>query len=375
MDAVAGIYRIAASLSPGIDALRSHVEFHRRGRFYATITLHDGRTFCVVRQGLALQRRSLYARLRAMAEYDDTRLPLRKCYYQRCVEAIVLSSDRREMSRMVEMGPAPSRRTRTRNSYASQWNSFVAWSEASGRRSLPAAPEDVAAYLEDRSESGARPSTLRVAAFAIARNHEDAGFDVPVHHGVARTALDELTRDDAPVPVRALPLDLDCYLAIRKTAHQPRWGRGGRLERATSARRRGEMDVAMIGLMRDARLRVSETAELTWGDIERVRGGSGRVRVVEAEEADYREVSADTMKRLWPIRRGTGDDEPVLGMRPNQIATRIGAAARQARSGRGLLRGQPPAGHDQGPGNPRRASGGRLRSRERTLAVVLPSVR
>ena len=75
MDAVAGIYRIAASLSPGIDALRSHVELHRRGRFYATITLHDGRTFCVVRQGLALQRRSPYARLRAMAEYDDTRLP------------------------------------------------------------------------------------------------------------------------------------------------------------------------------------------------------------------------------------------------------------------------------------------------------------
>ena len=30
-----------------------------------------------------------------------------------------------------------------------------------------------------------------------------------------------------------------------------------------------------------ARLRVSEAADLTWGDIERVRGGSGRVRVVE----------------------------------------------------------------------------------------------
>ena len=43
MDAVAAIYRLAASLSPGIDGLRSHVEFHRRGRFDATITLHDGR--------------------------------------------------------------------------------------------------------------------------------------------------------------------------------------------------------------------------------------------------------------------------------------------------------------------------------------------
>ena len=51
MDAVASVYRLAASLSPGIDSLRSHVEFHRRGRFDATITLHDGRSFGVVRQG------------------------------------------------------------------------------------------------------------------------------------------------------------------------------------------------------------------------------------------------------------------------------------------------------------------------------------
>ena len=75
MDAVAAVYRLAASISPGIDSLRSHVEFHRRGRFDATITLHDGRSFGVVRQGLALRRRSLYDRLRAIAEYDYSRRP------------------------------------------------------------------------------------------------------------------------------------------------------------------------------------------------------------------------------------------------------------------------------------------------------------
>ena len=75
MDAVASIYRLAASMSPGIDGLRSRVEFHRRGRFDATITLHDGRSFGVVRQGLALRRRSLYDRLRAIAQYDYTRRP------------------------------------------------------------------------------------------------------------------------------------------------------------------------------------------------------------------------------------------------------------------------------------------------------------
>ena len=236
---------------------------------------------------------------------------------------------------MPEVGPVTSRQTWKGGSYSSQWNSFVAWSKASGRRSMPASPEDVAAYLEDRSETGARPSTLRVAAAAIARNHRDAGFDAPVRHGAARSVLDELARNDDPTPNRALPLDLDRYLAIRRTAHKPRSGRGGWLERTPNARRRGSVDVAMIGLMRDTRLRVSEAADLTWGDIERVRGGSGRVRVRGAEETGYREVSADTMKLLLPVRRGAGDDELVLGMRPNQIAIRIGAAARQAGLGEG----------------------------------------
>ena len=75
MDSVAAVYRLASSLSPGSDGLRTHVEFHRRGRFDAAITLHDGRDFGVVRQGLALRRRSLYDRLRAIAEYDHSRRP------------------------------------------------------------------------------------------------------------------------------------------------------------------------------------------------------------------------------------------------------------------------------------------------------------
>ena len=54
----------------------------------------------------------------------------------------------------------------------------------------------------------------------------------------------------------------------------------------------------MIVLMRDARLRVSEAAELTWGDVERVRGGSGRARVVEASEEAYKEsVNAARLRR------------------------------------------------------------------------------
>ena len=119
---------------------------------------------------------------------------------------------------MAEVGLATSRQTRAGDSYANQWNRFVAWSKASGRGSLPASPQDVAAYLEDRSGTGARPSTLRVMAAAIAHNHRDAGLGVPLRRGAAKTVLDELPRDDAPGPSRAPPLELNGYLAIRKTA-------------------------------------------------------------------------------------------------------------------------------------------------------------
>ena len=136
---------------------------------------------------------------------------------------------------MAELGPAASQRDEDRGQLRQPVEPLRRLVSGVGETFAPRFAFDVAAYLEDRSETGARPSTLRVVAAAIARNHKDAGVDVPVQHDIARSVLDELTRDDAPGPSRALPLDLDCYLAIRKTAHKPRWGRGGRMERAASA--------------------------------------------------------------------------------------------------------------------------------------------
>ena len=75
IDAVASVYRLAATLSPGVDGLETQVEFQRRGRFDAVITLHNGRSFGVVHQGLAVRRRSLYDRHRAIAEYRYNRRP------------------------------------------------------------------------------------------------------------------------------------------------------------------------------------------------------------------------------------------------------------------------------------------------------------
>ena len=174
----------------------------------------------------------------------------------------------------------------------------------------PRHPRMSRATLSTGWEAGARASTIKVVAAAIAHNHKDAGFDVPLRHGVARTVFEDLTQDDSPVPTRALPLDLDFYRAIRKTAYEPRSGRVGRMERATNARRRGALDVAMIGLMRDARLPGGEATALIWGDLERAPGVSGRVRV---GEVGFRVVSADTMKLVVVSPPGSRRQRAALG--------------------------------------------------------------
>ena len=89
---------------------------------------------------------------------------------------------------MAEDRPETSGRKRSGASHVHEWKRVVAYSESAGTRSLPAASEDVAAYLENRAQAGVKVSTIKVVAAAIAYNHKDAGFDVPLRHGAARTS-------------------------------------------------------------------------------------------------------------------------------------------------------------------------------------------
>ena len=236
---------------------------------------------------------------------------------------------------MAEERPATTglERKRSGASYAHEWNRFVAWSEAAGRRPLPATPEDVTTYLENRAEAGAKASTIKDVAAAIAYNHKHAGFDVPLRQGVARTVLDELTQDDSPGPTRALPVDLDCYLAIRKTANEQRSGKGRAYGTGVQYSQAGSPGRG------DDRPDAGRPAPGERGgcvDLGRPGAGAGRVRQsARVGNTGYRVVSADTMRLLSSVRRGAGEDELILGMRPNQIAIRIGAAARQAGLGEG----------------------------------------
>ena len=91
----------------------------------------------------------------------------------------------------------------------------------------------------------------------------------------------------------------------------------------------------MIGLMREARLGARDAAELRWGDVVRVADGTGRVHVRRSEDGGTRAISSDTLRLISSIRRGPGDDAPVIGLSRSRIEVRIAGAAEQARLGRG----------------------------------------
>ena len=172
----------------------------------------------------------------------------------------------------------------TRKNYISQWKSFTCWAADRKVSALPAAPEHVAAYLAERSDSkpdgskpGLKPSTLRMASAAIKFFHMEAELDNPCDSKDVREILSGVTRIKGNAQKQAEGLTETEFSAIISTVCIPRRSRGGNLESEATAISRGEMDIAIIGLMRDSLLRVSEAAALVWSDVRQVGDGTGRL--------------------------------------------------------------------------------------------------
>ena len=223
-----------------------------------------------------------------------------------------------------------------RLAYDYQWRAFTNWClERHGDVPLPVPASTVAEYLSYRAAAGARFSTLRVITAAIAHQHTGLELPNPCKDPIVESVLAESERRAPPVAPRSLPLDLRAYRAIRETAQLPRPGRGGWSEGLLSARYRGRMDIAMIGLMRDGLLRVKEASDLRWSAIDLMDDGTGRLHLGEGDAAVARTLSADTMRLLDSVRGNARDEERILGLMPNRVSARIGAAAEQAGLGPG----------------------------------------
>ena len=241
----------------------------------------------------------------------------------------------------------------TIRSYRSQWRSFVTWATARKVTAAPAKPEHVAVYLAERFERlGHKPATLRVAAAAITYVHNNCGLENPCSHPDVKRTLRGATRVAGKAQKQAKGLTADALDAIAATACRPRLAKNGRRESAQAAARRGSVDIALVRLMRDAMLRVSECAALTWSDIETVPDGSGRLLIRRSKtdpdgEGAVLFVSPQTMAALASIRNDAPAELRVFGLSPNQISLRIKKAAVTAGLGDGFSGHSPRVGMAQ----------------------------
>ena len=230
----------------------------------------------------------------------------------------------------------------TMKNYRVQWRNFIMWAAEKGITALPADPAQVAVYLAERiEEHGHKPATLRAAAAAIAFVHRASGHDDPCAGPEVKRTLRSATRKAGRSQKQAEALTVEALTAIRSTACNPRRGRGGRFESRETARCRGNLDIALISLMRDAMLRISEAAVVTWRDIVIEADGTGRLLIrrskTDAEgEGAVAFLSAPTMEALGLICGARSAADRVFGLRPNQISRRIKQAAQAASLGDGF---------------------------------------
>lgn len=244
----------------------------------------------------------------------------------------------------------------TRRAYAGAWRRFRAWAEAEGVRSLPAEPLTVAAYLAHRAAAGLSVASLAMDRKAISHHHRAAGHSTPTRVEGVRQTFAGLRNRAAEAgrnePRQARGLTAGALEAIRRTAHRPRSGPTGRTESAGHARRRGDVDIAIASVMRDALLRRSEAAALRWGAVDFRPDGTARVTVRRSKTSGAAvmlyvgpEAAAD-LRRILPAKVDPG--ERVFGFRTGRaISNRLAAMARAAGLGEGFSGHSPRVGMAQ----------------------------
>ena len=224
-----------------------------------------------------------------------------------------------------------SRAKATERVYKSAWGRFVSWADAQGYDALPAAPETVAAYLASRAASGLSPASMKLDRAAIRDAHRSASRPDPTQHpGVANVArgIVRAAAVNGHAPRQAAGLTSDALAAIRATAHLPRRGPSGRQESEATARKRGNMDVAIASTMRDGLLRRSEAAALAWGDIELRSDGTGRLTIRRSKTDQAGEGSVQFL--------GKGTAAALRTIRPKDAAAT--AKVFEVKCGRSIAR-------------------------------------
>ena len=237
----------------------------------------------------------------------------------------------------------------TRRAYNQAWRWLEAWAADRGRgHPLPATPELVAAFLAELAEERKSVATLRLTKSALAAVHRSTGNQDPTNNEGVRKVMASIARVNGRPQRQAKPLTETTLAAVKATAMHPRrhQGRAVRAETAWDARRRGQVDVALLSVLRDGLLRRSEASALRWGDVEIQADGSARVHVLRSKTDPEAEgavlyIGPDAAAALVPIiPEGfavVDPSTPVSGLSESQIGRRVNAAAKAAGLGEGFI--------------------------------------
>ena len=211
---------------------------------------------------------------------------------------------------IVHVVVAPDPGATTMRLYAAQWRKWETWAAENGVD--PGAISHLEEYLADMRNGGASMSAIKQARAGVLTFYRDRVDSIRERPG-------GITKDGLE--------------AIRETAARPRSTLLGKRESHEHARVRARLDVALVAVMRDAMLRPSEAAFITWGNIGRDPDGSGAVYLKRARDAAGQDLylGPPTMRALDSICPLHPDPRDfVFQLSPYQITRRIRAAAQAA---------------------------------------------
>ena len=243
-----------------------------------------------------------------------------------CVEGLLARADASALS------------ANTRKTYQTGWNSWARWTAANGLASSKATVEHIRRWLAALFMEGKKPATLRTYLASVAHHLSSRRGPNPARHPRARLALAGLVRiaaDEGITERQADPLRSHHIKQIIGAAPAPRRSQpGGRLETPEQARKRADIDIAMLVLAHNALLRCSELLALTWADVQlSAHAGLATISIRRSKTDQHAkgaavpisEPAAQALARLRP--KDAAPDDRVFDFSPSTARRRYKAAA------------------------------------------------